>query len=124
MSLISAILSGARPTLPGVPTIYRPEDYRDKPAVKEPEVVELTEEVKHAISPTSYEHMIGQKLANISAITACLRNGIDTQNAIRAATGLSQGTICLRLSDMVTCGEVRVNRDRKPWAYVLVEDKS
>lgn len=66
MSLISAILSGARPTLPGVPTIYRPEDYRDKPVVKEPEVLELTEEVKHAISPTSYEHMIGQKLANTS----------------------------------------------------------
>lgn len=115
MSLTAYILAGYKPTFRGTATVYRIDDRDPQP---EPPVV-ITEEVKAQISPASYDHMIGKKVANISSIIACIRNGINSQPAIHKATGISQGTISIRLAVLEAAGDVIVNRKRCPWAYSL-----
>lgn len=120
MSLTAYLLSGRKPTFHGHATIYRVDD-RDPPE-PEPEV-EITEELKAAISPASYDHMIGKKLANIKAILNCITAGINTQPAIHKATAISQGTISIRLGAMEADREIVVNRKTSPWTYSIPEAK-
>lgn len=112
MSLTAFLLAGHKPRLYGKSTIYRVED-RDPP---EP-TVEITDDIKDQIKAGAYDHMIGKKTANINAMLACIRNGIDTQPAIRRATDISQGTISIRLAGLEKTGDVTVNRKQVPWRY-------
>lgn len=120
MSLIASILSGSKPSIPGVATIYRVEQYRDKPRF-EAEAARL-KPASPAFVPKCFDHMLSKKVANRLAIEDCLRNGINTQMKIHIATDISQGTICQRLAEMVYAGEAAVDRSEKPWKYCMTDE--
>lgn len=120
MSLIASILSGAKPSIPGIATIYRVEQYRDKPRF-EAEAARL-KPARPAFVPKCFDHMLNKKVANQLSIEDCLRNGVNTQLKIHKATKISQGTICIRLAEMVRGKEASVDRSQSPWTYQMVGD--
>ena len=117
MSLISTILTGSKPIINGTATIYLVEEYRDKPRF-EAEAARL-KPARPAYVPKCFDHMLNKKVANQLAIEDCLRNGVNTQLKIHKATKISQGTICIRLAEMVRGKEASVDRSQSPWTYRL-----
>ncbi|MGB4064210.1 MAG: hypothetical protein WBK19_10335 [Azonexus sp.] len=120
MSIIATILSGSKPSIPGISTIYRVEQYRDKPRF-EAEAARL-KPARPAFVPKCFDHMLNKKVANQLAIEDCLRNGVNTQMGIHLATKISQATICLRLAEMVYSKEASVDKSQRPWTYRMVGD--
>lgn len=87
---------------------------------EEPEA-EIAEAIKAQVSPASYSHMISKKQVNTQRIIDSIKAGANTQQAIRQATGISQGAISTRLTAMEKDDEVRVNRGGFPWIYSIPE---
>lgn len=120
MSQLLATLHGIAPNLSGVATIFRVEQYRDKPRF-EAEAARL-KPARPAYVPKCFDHMLNKKVANQKSIEDCLRNGVNTQIGIHLATKISQGTICIRLAEMVRGKEASVDRSQSPWTYQMVGD--
>ena len=118
MSLIATLLHKQVPPIHHSARAFKVEEYRDKPRFQKE--AELLEKAKPVYVPKNYDHMLNKKIANRKAIEDCLRNGVNTQPAIHAATGISQGTICHRLAEMVYGDELIVDRSTKPWTYQMV----
>lgn len=114
MSLTAFLLAGYKPSLTGRATIHRFDDR--EPANPEPIV---TEDQKAGICPESYYKTLGKKRAHIMAILNCIAAGINTQPAINVASGISQGTISIRLAALEIGGDVIVNRKTCPWTYAI-----
>lgn len=121
MSQLLATLHGVAPKLSGVATIWRVEKYRDKLKAELEEEESLSAEAIEEIKPKCFDHMVSEKLENIRRILACLKNGVNHQVAIRNRTGISQGTVSLRLNDLVKSGEVVVDYSESPRKYRIAE---
>ena len=123
MSLIATLLHKPVPPIHHSAQKFLVEQYRDKPRFEREAA--MLHPARPAFVPKCYDHMLNKKVANRMAIEDCLRNGIDTQMAIHLATNLSQATVCVRLSEMVSAKEAEVDRNYHPLKYSLAgETKS
>lgn len=106
MSLIATLLSGTKPILDGTATVFRVEEYRDRPKKREK---------KPYIKP---EHnMVFTERKNRAAVLAAIRQKPRNTTEIIEQVGLSRSAVHNLTKTLVENGEVRLNKDIWPWIY-------
>ena len=118
MSITAATLFWQKPTIRGTARMYFVSDYRDGKKPKNPDH-DLEATIKQKSNTNGYQHMVELKMANIAIIKDSLRAGMRTQKEINLRTKMPKGTLCTRISGLITNGEVVVNKNVWPWEYFL-----
>lgn len=111
MSLLTAVLNGTPPALQGKLTVFRVEEYRDKP--------KPMREKKVKVQTNQTHNMVVTEQLNRAKVLNAIRRKADSSSKLVKRTKLSRSSIYNLTNTLIAEGKVRINKDAYPWIYEI-----